>query len=113
MLCSWAWILMTQNKHCGMPLILLGFFIVDFLSIAYPFIAYYLWRQWNTYNNTINDDYAHRCLYGAIALLLLIVLGRFLMKAILSKRRKGEDEPHFFQSTKSDSVKRPDGSIIN
>ncbi|MFL5739759.1 MAG: alpha/beta fold hydrolase [Flavisolibacter sp.] len=96
-----------------MPLILLVFFIVDFLSLAYPFIAYYLWREWNTYNHTINDDYAHRCLYGAIALLLLIFLGRFFMKALVSKKIKGEDEPHMFDTTKRDLINRPDGSIIN
>jgi hypothetical protein len=48
-----------------------------------------------------------------IALLLLIFLGRFLMKALLSKRRKGEDEPHLFESKRRDSIKRPDGSVIN
>ena len=96
-----------------MPLLLLTFFIVDLISIAYPFIAYYLWREWDTYNNTINDGYADRCLYGMIALLLLIFLGRFLMKTLLSKRRKEENEPHMFQSKKRDAVKRPDGSVIN
>src|SRR5215218_1161440 len=96
-----------------MPLLLLTFFIVDLISIAYPFIAYYLWREWDTYNNTINDGYADRCLYGMIALLLLIFLGRFLMKTLLSKRRKEENEPHMFQSKKRDAVRRPDGSVIN
>jgi pimeloyl-ACP methyl ester carboxylesterase len=48
-----------------------------------------------------------------IALLLLIVLGRVLMKALLSTRREGDDEPHMLESKKRDSVKRPDGSIIN
>lgn len=96
-----------------MPLLLLAFFLVDLLSIAYPFIAYYLWQEWDRYNDTVNDHYADRCLYGAIALLALILLGRFLMKALLSKSRKGEDEPHTFEATKADSIKRPDGSIIN
>jgi pimeloyl-ACP methyl ester carboxylesterase len=96
-----------------MPLVLIAFFIIDLISIAYPFIAYYLWREWNTYNNTVNDDYADRCLYGMIGLLILIFLGRFLMKMLLSNRRKGEDEPHMLESKMRTSVKRPDDSIIN
>ena len=74
-----------------MPLLLLAFLIADLLSIAYPFIAYYLYKEWVRYNNTFNDDYADRCLYGAIAILIFILLGKFLIKALLSKRRKGED----------------------
>jgi pimeloyl-ACP methyl ester carboxylesterase len=96
-----------------MPLILLAFFIADLLSIGYPLLAYYLWREWDTYNNTINDAYADRCLYGAIALLLLIFLGRLLMKAIVSTKRKGEDEPHSFDTNQRESIKRSDGSVIN
>src|SRR4051812_12081646 len=96
-----------------MPLLLLAFFIADLLSIAYPFIAYYLYREWDKYRDTLNDDYAQRCLYGAIALLLFILLGRFLIRLLVSKRRKGEDEPHMFYASKRDTIKRPDGSIIN
>jgi pimeloyl-ACP methyl ester carboxylesterase len=88
-------------KNHPMPLLLLLFLIAD------------LYRQWDQYNGTVHDDYADRCLYGAIALLLLIVLGRFLMKMLLSKRRKGEDEPHLFDTNKKDSIKRPDGTAIN
>jgi pimeloyl-ACP methyl ester carboxylesterase len=96
-----------------MPLLLLVFFIVDLISIAYPFIAYYLYREWDKYNHTFNDDYADRCLYGAIAVLLFILLGRFLIKTLLSKRRKGEDEPHIFNTKRADRLNRPDGSVIN
>jgi pimeloyl-ACP methyl ester carboxylesterase len=96
-----------------MPLLLLAFLVADLLSIAYPVIAYYLYREWEKYRDTVKDDYAERCLYGAIALLLFIILGRFVIKAILSKRRKGEDEPHFFDTSERDRIVRPDGSIIN
>ena len=96
-----------------MPLLILAFFIADILSLAYPFIAYYLYREWNLYRDTINSDYAQRCLYGAIALLLVILLGKFLIKALLGKTRKGEDEPQMFDTNKRDSIKRPDGSVIN
>jgi pimeloyl-ACP methyl ester carboxylesterase len=96
-----------------MPLLLLVFFLTGLLSLAYPFLAYYLWREWDKYNNTINDDYADRCLYGAIALLLFILSGRFLIKALLSKKRNGEDEPHMFKADKRETVRRPDGTVIN
>lgn len=96
-----------------MPLLVLAFFIADLLSIAYPFIAYYLYKEWDRYNNTIHDHYADRCLYGAIAILLFILLGKFLIKLLLSKKRKGEEEPHMFTTNKFDRVKRPDGSDIN
>jgi len=96
-----------------MPVLILALLIADLLSIAYPFIAYHLYREWDRYNGTYDDAYADRCLYGAIALLLFILLGRFLMKALLSKRRKGEDEPHLFEADKRDTLKRPDGTIIN
>lgn len=83
-----------------MPLILIAFFVTDLLSIAYPFVAYYLYNEWDKYRNTIDNDYAQRCLYGAIALLVFILLGKFLVKALLSKRRKGEDEPQMFTPEK-------------
>lgn len=97
-----------------MPVFLVLFLIVDLLSFAYPFVAYYLYRQWDKYHDTFNNhDYAQRCLYGAIALLVFMLLGKFIIKALLSKSRKGEDEPHMFEADKSDTIKRPDGSVIN
>lgn len=96
-----------------MPFLLLAFFLIDLLSIAAPFIAYYLWREWNEFNGTAADGYADRCLYGAIALLLYILVGKFLIKTLVSKRRKGEEEPHMFDTDKKETIKRPDGSLIN
>src|SRR4051794_11758903 len=96
-----------------MPLLLFAFFIADILSIAYLFIGYYLYREWEQYRNTVDDDYAQRCLYGALAILLFILLGKFLIKALLSKSRKEEDEPHMFDTDKRETIKRPDGSTIN
>lgn len=75
-----------------MPLLILVFLLADLLSVAYPIIAYYLWREWDEYNGTVEDDYADRCLYGAIALLLFILFEKFLVKMLLSKRSPGEDE---------------------
>lgn len=96
-----------------MPLLIVALLIVGVLSIGYPFIAYYLYHEWDKYHNTINDDYAQRCLYGSLALLLFMLLGRFLIKALLSKRRKGEDEPHLVEPMKQDTINRPDGSTIH
>jgi len=101
------------SKQIRMPLLLLAFFIADLLSLAYPFIAYYLYREWDKYHDTLNDDYAQRCLYGAIALLLFILLGKFLIKALLCKSRKGEDEPHLFDADRRETIRRPDGTTIN
>jgi hypothetical protein len=69
-----------------MPLLILAILLFGLLSFVYPLLAYYLWREWNTYHGTAADAYAHRCLYGAIALLLFIFFGRFLMKMLLSKK---------------------------
>ena len=96
-----------------MPLLILVFFIADLLSVAFVFVGYHLWREWDTYHNTAFDDYAQRCLYGTIAMLLYIFFGKFLIKRLLSKSKKGEDEPHLFKTKKQESLKRPDGSVIN
>ena len=96
-----------------MPLLILAFFIADLLSIAFVFLGYHLWREWDTYRDTVDGDYAQRCLYGAIALALYIFLRKFLIKLLLSKSRKGEDEPRRFSTKKQEKLNRPDGTIIN
>lgn len=96
-----------------MPLYILAFFFTDLLSLAFPFVAYYLYREWYKYHNTLNNAYAQRCMYGVIALLAVMLLGKFLIRILLSKGRKGEDEPHLFDTNKRDTIKRPDGSTIN
>jgi len=96
-----------------MPLILIALLLADLLSIAYPFIAYYLWREWDRFRETPSDDYAQRCLYGAIALLALIALGKFLIQRLLSKSRPNEPDPHRFESPRRETLERPDGSSIN
>src|SRR5947209_11982648 len=96
-----SFLLLLSSKDQSMPLLLVMFFIADLLSFAYPFIAYYLYREWDRYHYTvINHDYAQRCLYGAIALLVFILLGKLLIKALLSKRNKSEDEPHMFDTSR-------------
>jgi pimeloyl-ACP methyl ester carboxylesterase len=97
-----------------MPLLILALLLVGLLSFGYPVIAYLLYREWDRFHNTVlNHDYAQRCLYGAIALVVFALLGRHLLKLLLSKNRKGEDEPRMFDTTRRETIKRPDGSIIN
>lgn len=96
-----------------MPIFLLAFLLADILSITYPVIAYYLYKEWDRYHTTIDEGYAQRCLYSAIAIAVLILLGRFLIIALLSKSRKGEDEPQMFSADKRDKIERPDGSAIH
>ncbi|HVF96032.1 MAG TPA: alpha/beta hydrolase [Flavisolibacter sp.] len=96
-----------------MPLLFLAGFAFALLSVGYPGIAYLLYREWDTFRGTAADDYAHRCLYGTIALLVFVFLGRFIVKALLSKRRNGEDEPKMYHASKRESIRRPDGSTIN
>src|SRR4051812_25003684 len=91
-----------------MPLLLLVMFLVDLLSVAIFFIDYHLWREWYYYRDTLNFDYAQRCLIGAIALLCYSLAGKFPLVLLLSKRRKNEDEPHMFTG-EADFLERHDG----
>ncbi|HVG11914.1 MAG TPA: alpha/beta hydrolase [Flavisolibacter sp.] len=96
-----------------MPLIFLLLFVVDLIGVAYPLLAYFLWREWDHYNGSFNQGYADRCLYAALAVLLFSLVGRILIKTLISKRRKGEDEPQMFSPRRSEQLARPDGTVIN
>src|SRR4051812_46628146 len=96
-----------------MPLLLLVMFLVDLLSVAILFIDYHLWREWYHYRDTLNDDYAQRCLIGAIALLGYSFLGKFPLVLFVSKRRKNENEPHMFTAEENDFLERHDGTKLN
>ncbi|WP_461136939.1 hypothetical protein [Spirosoma lituiforme] len=96
-----------------MPILLVAFLLVDILSIGYLFLGYYLWHEWHVYRFAVQDEYAQRCLYGASALGLFTLLGRFLVGRLLSKSRPGEDQPKRVDSTEHDKLKRPDGSFIH
>jgi triacylglycerol esterase/lipase EstA (alpha/beta hydrolase family) len=89
------------------------FLVTDLLTIAFPVAAFFLWREWHKFNGTVADNYANGCLYAAIAIITVVVLGRYLIAPILSKRRKGEDEPGILKAKRCEFVKRPDGSTIN
>ncbi|MDB5253474.1 MAG: alpha/beta hydrolase [Flaviaesturariibacter sp.] len=96
-----------------MPLIILVIILADLLSVGFVLVDIWLWKEWDRYRDTLNNDYAIRCFYGAIALLLFIALGKAIIKALLSKRRKGEEEPRQVEPRKRETLVRPDGSHIN
>lgn len=96
-----------------MALLFAALFLADILAITLPFMAIYLWKQWQMYGGTDADTYAHWCLYGAIAAALFTLLGRFIIGPLLSRAKKGEDEPLMPEPKHRESIRRPDGSIIN
>src|SRR5688572_16655967 len=96
-----------------MPLVILIFLLIDFLALGAVLADIWLWREWWLYRDTVYEDYAQRCLWGAIGLLAYASLGRFLFPLLVSKRRRGEDEPKMFETPRRDVLKRPDGSTIH
>lgn len=96
-----------------MPLFLIAFLIADLISVAIPFIAYWLYTEWDYYRDTVQDSYAQQCIAGAIALIVFMVLGKFLIRFLLSKRRKGEEQPHIFKAVETEKIRRMDGTVIN
>lgn len=96
-----------------MRLIVPALLLANLLTIALPFVAIYLWKEWNNHIGTVSDAYANRCLYGAIAVTLFILLGRYIIAPLLSKKRKGEDEPEMCETKRRETIRRPDGSKIN
>jgi pimeloyl-ACP methyl ester carboxylesterase len=96
-----------------MPLFLLALLLADLLTIAFLGFDIYLIREWYHWKNTFDDDYAHRCLYGAIALTVYSLLGKFPVSWVVSKFRKQENEPKQEHSKHNEKLKRPDGSVIN
>jgi pimeloyl-ACP methyl ester carboxylesterase len=104
------------KKIDAMPIIILGFLLTNLLTIATVWLEYYLLRQWYLHKDLIsaNDqDYAQRCLIAAIALLIFFVFGRFIIRLLFSKSRKGEEEPRAERYPQQQQVERPDGSVIN
>ncbi|HEX8517242.1 MAG TPA: alpha/beta hydrolase [Bacteroidia bacterium] len=96
-----------------MPLLLLLPLLLEFLTIGVIVLDVYLIHEWYTYRNTYLHDHARYCLYGAIAITAYSFLGGSSMKLILSKRKKGEDEPCGERSNTREVLVRPDGTQIN
>jgi len=96
-----------------MPLLILFLFLTDLFTIVFIGLDIYLWREWYEYRDTIYDEYAQRCLYGAIAMLAVLFVGKSFLPRMLGKSRTGEATPHSFESSQFDSLKRPDGTTLH
>jgi len=97
-----------------MPLIIIALILADLLTILLLYFGFELVDEWLEWRNTWRDDYAQRCLYGAIAIAVWSVsMGRMVIKHLFSTHRKNEDDPKQEHSMHNEQLKRPDGSIIN
>jgi pimeloyl-ACP methyl ester carboxylesterase len=104
-----AWKFATK----GMAILILLLFLTDILSLGIIVADIYLLEEFYTYRHTAADDYAKRCLMGGIALTSFVLLGKFPLIWLLSKRRKNEDQPTLERSGRTDELERPDGSRIH
>ena len=95
-----------------MPLLIVVFLLIDLLSVGFLLIDYKLWREWYLFRNTVADDYANRCLYGAIALLAFSAFGKHLIILLLSKVSRRDEAPKRMHTEKNNVLERPDGSKI-
>jgi pimeloyl-ACP methyl ester carboxylesterase len=106
----------VQYKTYDMPLLILGYLLVNLFTLAFVWLDVYLWRQWYLHKDLITEqdhDYAQRCLIGAIVLIVYFFIGRFIIRLLFSKTRKGEDEPKAERYPDQQRIERPDGSVIN
>jgi pimeloyl-ACP methyl ester carboxylesterase len=95
-----------------MPLIVLILCLTDFLSIAIVGFDVYLFREWYVYKDSLRFEYATHCLYGAIALTAYAFFAKLPVTWLVSKVRKGEDQPKM-ENLVSERLARPDGTVIN
>jgi pimeloyl-ACP methyl ester carboxylesterase len=99
-----------------MPILIIGFLLTNFFTVALVWLDVYFWRQWYLHKDLLTEqehDYAQRCLIGAVLLLVYFLIGKSIIRLILSKTRKGEDEPKAERLEEQQQLQRPDGSIIN
>jgi pimeloyl-ACP methyl ester carboxylesterase len=99
-----------------MPLIILAALFANIFTIAFIWLEIFLLRQWYLHKDLSdfpNQDYAHRCLIGAILVLVYLLLGKFIVRLFFSKSRKQEDGPKIERYPEQHKLHRPDGSIIN
>lgn len=96
-----------------MPLVILAIYLFSVVTVGLIAADVYLFREWYVYKDTANDDYAVRCLVGAIALLLFSFSGRKPIAWLLSSRKRKDDDPRIEYSTSSDTLTREDGSKIH
>lgn len=92
---------------------------VLFNLFTYAIIAFdiYFIREWYLYHNDSNVDnqeYARNCLIAAIALTVLSIAGKFIIKLFMGRSTvKGEAEPVEERSKEFEDIKRPDGSTLH
>jgi pimeloyl-ACP methyl ester carboxylesterase len=99
-----------------MPILILGFLLTNFFTVAFVWLDVYLWRQWYLHKDILTEqdhDYAQRCLIGAILLVAYLLVGKGLIRLLFSKSRTGEDAPKAERYPEQQRLERPDGSIIN
>jgi pimeloyl-ACP methyl ester carboxylesterase len=96
-----------------MPLLLLLLILPEIFTIAFIVLDVHLFREWYLWKDTYDHDYAMRCLYGAIALAVYSLFGKAPISLLVSKLRKGEDEPNMNRSEQSEELQRPDGTVIH
>lgn len=99
-----------------MPVLIIGYLLANFFTIAFVWLDVYLWRQWYLHKDLLtaqDHDYAQRCLIGAIVLVVYLLIGKSIIRLLFSKNRKGEDEPKAERYAEQQRIERPDGSIIN
>jgi pimeloyl-ACP methyl ester carboxylesterase len=99
-----------------MPVLILAYFLTNLFTIVFVWLDVFLWREWYLHKDLLTQqdhDYAQRCLIGAIILLAYQFIGKSIIRLLLSKTRKGEDEPKAERLQDQQQLQRPDGSIIN
>jgi len=99
-----------------MPVLILGFLLLNFCTIAFVWLDVYLWRQWYLHKDLLTQqdhDYAQQCLIAAVLIAVFSVFGKGVIRLLISKRRSGEDEPKAERYPDQQRIVRPDGSIIN
>jgi pimeloyl-ACP methyl ester carboxylesterase len=99
-----------------MPFILLAALFANLCSVILIWLDIYLFRQYYLYKGlptVYEQDYAQKCLIGAIIILVYMLLGKFLVRLFLSKSQKGEGDPKAERYSEQQQIHRPDGSIIN
>lgn len=96
-----------------MPILIIVIYLVSLFTVAFVAADVYLFREWYLYKDTVNDDYAVRCLSGAIALLLFSFSGRKVIAWLFSAARRKDDDPKIQYSTSYDVLEREDGSKIH
>ena len=72
--------------------------IADLLTIALVGLDIFLWAEWMSNRNNLNEGYALKCLIAASFILLYLELGRYFYRSILGKKQDEEHGPDYLRS---------------